>query len=134
MAIFYHDNRSIEYDAEFAPFHHDMILLQSSRLTPETWRQVTDVLTAERPSSGRVVTCNWFDETFPPKRLAEDMLGLIKTLGLQSIHVVACDDAVDLVGEIEKLHPGLIEKTLLYPESLPHPEDLTRAIRDFSKT
>jgi hypothetical protein len=133
MAVYHHANRTIAYQMEFAPFQHDLLLLQSSRFTTDFWRPVLENLGQHTPSSGRVVACDWFDKNLSEQELAKDLDQLIKTIGLTSVHVVACDDAVDLVGELEKLSPGRFENTLLYPQSVPRPEQLSRSIRAFSQ-
>lgn len=133
MSVFFHNNRSIPYRIEFAPFQHDLLLLQSSRFGMEFWKPVLENLNSHPPSSGRVVVCEWYEKGHDETQLAKELVALMKTLGLNSVHVVACDDAVDVVAEVEKLHPGRFENTLLYPQSVPRPDDLSRAIREFSR-
>ena len=132
MAVYQHGSRSIAYQIEFAPFAHDLVLLQSSRFGVEFWNPVLATLRDHTPASGRVVICEWHDAKLSEVQMAEDLAGLIKTLGLNSVHVVACDDAVDIVAEIEKLYPGRFENTLLYPQSVPRSDELSRSIREFS--
>ncbi len=133
MAIFSHNSRSIAYQTEFAPFRHDLLLLQSSRFSMEFWRPILESLGDLPRSSGRLVTCEWYDKLRDEAQMAEDLNAWIKTLGLQDLHVVACADAVDTVNEFEKLYPGRIEKTLFYPQMVPPAQDLTRFIREFSQ-
>jgi len=133
MAVYQHGNRTIAYQIEFAPFSHDLVLLQSSRFNMEFWKPVLSNLRDHTPASGRVMVCDWHDGKLDEMKMAEDLVGLIKTLGLNSVHVVACDDAVDVVAEIEKLSPGWFENTLLYPQSVPRPDELSKSIREFSR-
>ena len=133
MSIFIHDNRSITYRIEFAPFQHDLLLLQSSRYGLDFWKPVLENLNDHPPSNGRVVVCDWFAKDLDETQMAKDLNQLMKTLGLNSVHVVACDDAVDVVAEIEKDNPGRFENTLLFPQSVPRTDDLSRAIREFSR-
>lgn len=133
MAIFSFGNRNIPYKTEFAPFMHDLLLLQSSRYGFDFWSPVLENLKDHPPSSGRVVACQWFEKGLTEAQMTEDLNNFIKTLGLHSLHVVACGDAVDIVGELEKLYPGRFDNTLFYPQSVPRPEDLSRSIREFSQ-
>ena len=133
MPVFVFGNRSIAHQIEFAPFSHDLLLLQSSRHNLDFWRPVMDNLKENPPSSGRVVVCDWFEKGASETKMAEDLNQLIKTIGLHSLHVVACGDAVDIIGEIEKANPGRFENTLFYPQTIPRVEDLSRSIREFSQ-
>ena len=133
MAIFFHGNRSIAYQSQLAPFSHDLLLLQASRFSTDFWQPVLDDLKDQTPTGGRVVVCEWFEKGLDVATMAKDLDNLIKTLGLQAVHVVACDDAVGVVKEIEKQNAGRFENTLLYPQSVPRTDDLSRSIRDFSE-
>jgi len=133
MAVFHHGNRSIAYQVQFAPFSHDLVMLQSSRFHIDFWKPVLEGLKDSPPANGRVVICEWYEKGLSEAQMAEDLNSLMKILGLQSIHVVACDDAVEIVGELETKHSGRFENTLLYPQSVPRPEDLSRSIREFSR-
>ena len=133
MAIFFHGNRSMAYQSHFAPFTHDLLLLQSSRFNPEFWNPVLENLNSDPKAGGRIITVEWSDTKLETSALATDLKNLIRTLGLHSLHVVACDDAVKVVNELEKTFPGVIGKTLLYPINLPRTEDLVRAVSEFVK-
>lgn len=130
MAIFLYNNRSIAYQMELAPFAPDLVLLQGSRFGPEYWRPVLEDLSLAEPAGGRILTCDWSAEAFKEAQ-GEDLIRLIQTLGLQSVHLVACDDAVDLVASVQKINPALFEKTLLFPVNPPRGEELKRAVRAF---
>jgi hypothetical protein len=132
MAVFSHGNRTIAYHSQFAPFQHDLLLLQSSRFNPEFWQPVLEDLKEDHMASGRIVTCEWFKKDLDTAALAEDLNNLLQTMGLHSLHVVACDDAVKVVNELERRYPGSVDKTLLYPQSLPKMDDLARTVREFA--
>lgn len=134
MALYQHGNRSIAYQIEFAPFAQDLLLLQGSRFDTQFWRPVLATFKDHAPSGGRVVICEWFESGLSEVQMAQDLAGLIKTLGLHSLHVVACDDAVDVVAEVEKAHPGRFEKTLLFPQVVPRADELSRSILGFLQT
>lgn len=133
MAVYQHGNRSIAYQIEFAPFAHDLVLLQSSRFDAGFWQPVLSNLRDHTPASGRVIVCEWHDSNLNEAQMAADLVGLLKTLGLNAIHVVACDDAVDVVAEIEKQNPGCFENTLFFAQNVPRPDELSRSIREFSQ-
>jgi hypothetical protein len=132
MAVFSHGNRTIAYHSQFAPFQHDLLLLQSSRFHQDFWQPVLEDLKEDLRSSGRIVTCEWYEKDLDTATMAEDLNNLLQTLGLHSLHVVACDDAVKVVNELERKYPGSVSKTLLYPQSLPKVDDLARTVREFS--
>jgi hypothetical protein len=131
MAVFQYDKRSLRYQTAPAPFAADLILLQESKSTPESWRPVIEELTSLPAGGGRVVTCEWFDPRVDAGAIAEDFARLVLTLSPRSLHVVALGDAVDMILTVEKSHPSLCEKTLLFPGRGPQGEELKRAIRNF---
>lgn len=133
MAVFFHGNRSIAYQSHFAPFAHDLLLLQSSRFNTDFWGPVLESFGEEPKANGRIITCEWFDKKLDTDTMAEDLNNLLQTLGLQTLHAVACDDAVKVITELEKKYPASIDKTLLYPQSAPRNDELLRAIREFSR-
>jgi len=130
MAIFFNNNRAISHQMELAPFAADLILLQGSRFSPEYWRPVLEDLGSMPPAGGRILTCDWTDDGFKNIQ-PEDFVKLIHSLGLQQIHLVACDDAVELMSGVQRLQPTIFEKTLFYPNNAPRGEDLKRAVRAF---
>jgi hypothetical protein len=132
MAVFFHGNRSIAYQSRLAPFSHDLLLLQSSRFNADFWNPVLEGLPNHSSGSGRIITCEWFAKDLDTATLAEDLNGFLQTLGLHSLHVVACDDAVKVITELEQRYPGAVDKTLHYPQSHPRMDELTRAVREFS--
>jgi hypothetical protein len=132
MAVFSHGNRIIAYHSQFAPFQHDLLLLQSSRFNLDFWNPVLEDLKEDQRSSGRIVTCDWHSKDLSLAELVEDLNNLLQTMGLHTLHVVACDDAVKVVNELERKYPGSVTKTLLYPQSLPKMDDLARTVREFS--
>ncbi len=130
MALFQFNNRSIPYHMHLAPFHFDLVLLQSSKATEEMWKPILEDL-ADRPyAGGRVLTCEWYDSALSNDRLAQDFVKLLQTLALVSVRVAAVDDAVSMVGAAQAIQPRLIERTLFFPEGGPAGEDLKRAVRD----
>ncbi|MGZ3721558.1 MAG: hypothetical protein ACXVA9_01425 [Bdellovibrionales bacterium] len=133
MAVFFHGNRSIAYQSHFAPFAHDLLLLQSSRFNTDFWGPVLEKFDQEPKASGRIITCEWFDAKLDTATMAEDLNNLLQTLGLHTLHVVACDDAVKVITELEKKYPGSVDKTLLFPQSLSRNEELARSVHEFSR-
>jgi len=131
MALFIHGNRSINYQIQFAPFSHDLLLLQGSRLGLEFWTPVLENLKGHPSEQGRIVACEWHQKGLSEAEMATDLTNLMKTLGLQDVHVVACEDAVGLVKQIEKQDAKRFSGTLLYP-STPRSEDLSRSVQEFS--
>jgi hypothetical protein len=136
MAMFSHNGRDLSYLIQFTPFSHDLILLQGSRFTMDYWRPTLKALQeqSERPATmeqGRVVLCDWFASGLATERLAEDLASLIQALGLHDLHVVASDDAVDVVRVLERKIPSPVKNTLLYTHSVPRGEALADAIREF---
>lgn len=134
MAIFSRLGRMIPYQIEFAPFTHDLLLLQGSEFGVEYWRPTLEELRREPRGTGRIITCQWFDAQAPEGTRGEDVAALIQTLGLQDLHVVACDDAVEMAIEIAQRAPACFEKTLYYPQRAPRGAELVQAIREFSRT
>ena len=130
MAVFQYNNRSIPYEIQFAPVHFDIMLLQGSEHTPTLWRDVRDSMKELTPQGGRIVTCEWADPKVSDDQLAKDFVRLVQTLGLASVRVVAFDDAVEMVAEAQRLHPGIFEKTLFFPQGGPKGEDLVRMVRE----
>src|ERR1044072_9952990 len=130
MAVFFHNNRSTTYQMDLGPFAADLVLLQGSSFTPDYWKPVMAELGAMPPAGGRILTCDWSGESGrPAEEQAEDFVRLVETLGLHSIHIVATDDAAEVVGEAAKRHPDLFNKTLLIPVNVPKGEELARAGR-----
>lgn len=132
MAIFFHGNRTIAYHSQFAPFAHDLLLLQSSKFNPDYWSPLLEDFKASGTASGRIVTCEWYDPKLDTATLAEDLNNFLQTLGLHTLHVVACDDAVKVITELEKKYPGSIDKTLFFPQPIPRGEEFSRAVKEFS--
>ncbi|MBX3022977.1 MAG: hypothetical protein KF799_14980 [Bdellovibrionales bacterium] len=130
MAVFQYNNRSISYHLELAPFAADLILLQGSRFDASYWRPVLDELVGGAPAGGRIMTCEWSNEG-ENRIQPEDFVRLVQTLGLQKVHLVACEDAVELIAGVQRLEPAIFEKTLFYPTQVPKGEDLKRAVRVF---
>lgn len=133
MAVFSHNGRRIAYQSEFAPFAHDLLLLHSSQFNASFWRPVLEALRCEPPASGRVITCDWQDEKRGVEGMAEDLNALMRTLGLQSVHVVACGDAAAVAGDISRQSPSRFTNVLFYPRAVPDKEDLIAAIREFAQ-
>lgn len=129
MALFLHNDRAIHYQTSPAPFPADLVLLQGADFSPDYWRSVVGELQSQPPAGGRVLICEWQGAAGLPE--PTDLIGLMQALGLQRLHVVAMDDAAGLVADVQRMMPGLIEKTLLYPSGGPRGEDLTRAVRAF---
>lgn len=132
MALFQFNNQTLPYEINFAPFAYDLVLLQSSRFTPEFWRSVLDDLVKGSVSSGgRILTCDWKLAEVSEDEQVEHFFRLLQTLGMHGCHAVAFDDAVKLIGSVERLHPGVFEQTLLFPQGGPKAEPLEKAVRDF---
>lgn len=125
MALFQFNNQTLPYETDFAPFSHDLLLLQSSKFSADFWRPVLEDLKAGRPAGGRIVTCE------SPLPDAETFERFLRTLGLHEIHVVALGDAVELVKNVAKIEPGAFEKTLLFPSGFLKPGELPREVREF---
>jgi hypothetical protein len=131
MAVFIHGNRTINYQIQFAPFAHDLVLLQGSRLSLDFWAPVLEQLKGLPSEQGRIVACDWFQRGLSEAEMATDLLDLLKTLALQDVHVVACEDAVALVKQVERQDAKRFSSSLLYP-STPRSEDLSRSVQEFS--
>lgn len=126
MAVFFHNNRTIPYDMALAPFAADLFLLQGSRFTADYWKPVLEDLASDGAAGGgRILTLEWPSEGFQ----AEDVVRLLQTLGMHNIHLVACDDAVQLIAEVQRLQPALFVKTLFYPTAAPKGDELVQAVR-----
>ncbi len=130
MALFQYNQRIIPYQIHLAPFGFDLVLLQGSKFTGDFWRPVIQDMADLPTAGGRLLTCDWADGKFADERLTQDFVKLMQTLALTSVHVVAFDDAVELVAGAQKLSPGIFEKTLFYPEGGPKGDELKRAVRD----
>lgn len=130
MALFQFNNRSIPYHMHLAPFHFDLVLLQSSKATEALWKPILDDFSTRPYAGGRVLTCEWFDPALSNERLAQDFVKLLQTLALVSVRVAAVDDAVAMVGAAQAVQPRLFERTLFFPEGGPVGDDLKRAVRD----
>ena len=130
MAVFQHNNRSIPYRIELAPFNYDLVLLQSSRSSADFFKPLIASFTDVAYGGGRVLTCEWADGKREDTEVAKDFVNLMRTLALVSVRVVAFGDAVEMVSAAQKLQPSLFEKTLFFPEGGPKDEALTRAVFD----
>ena len=80
---------------------------------------------------GRVVTCDWSAEGLAGHALLEHFQRFILTLGLQTLHVVACDDAVAVGEGLEADFPGVIVRSLYFPRNAPRGEQLWNAVQEF---
>ncbi|MGE4131170.1 MAG: hypothetical protein AB7F86_05995 [Bdellovibrionales bacterium] len=130
MAVFQHHDHSIAYSLHHAPFNFDLVLLQGSQFTSDFWKPVLSDLTGQTAAAGRLLICDWYDAKVEDENLAENFIRLVGTIGLNSVRVVAFDDAVEMVAEAQRQHPGLFDKTLFFPQGGPKGDDLTRAVRD----
>lgn len=130
MALFQYNERAIPYRIHLAPFGFDLVLLQGSKFTGEFWRPVIQDMADLPTAGGRLLTCDWADDKFDDQRLTGDFVKLMQTLALTAVRVVAFDDAVELVAEVQRLHPGMFEKTLFFPEGGPKGDELKRAVRE----
>lgn len=101
MALFQYDNNTLPYEVHFAPFAHDLLLLQGSRFSADIWKPLVQKLKDETAAGGRIVYC---DGLIPSVDFLKRFVG---TLGLQKVHVVAFGDACDLVLDIEKSDPDI---------------------------
>jgi hypothetical protein len=128
MAVFQHNNRLIPYRIVLAPFHFDVVLLQSSRQRPDFWDDVLESLEGKEYGGGRILVCEWAEAKLDDKQVASDFVKLMQTLALVSTRVVALDDAVEMVADAQTQQSRLFEKTLLFPEGGPKGEELKRAV------
>jgi len=126
MALFQHDGRSIKYDVHAAPFAHDLILLQGSRLSQDIWWLILEDFRAEQPAGGRVIVAEPM-----PGISAAHLEQFIKALDLQALHVVAIHDACAVVDQVKKQSPTLVEKALLFPKGPPPDHELQHQVREF---
>ncbi len=133
MALYQHDGLLLPYQIHFAPFAHDLLLLQGSRFNSDYWIPVLNDWKEEVPAGGRVITCDWQPETVGEGALAEFFHRFFQTLGLHDLFVVACDDAVAVVHKIEADFPGMVNKTLLFPRNPPRGDELKAAVNEFVK-
>lgn len=130
MAVFQFNNISLPYRVDFSPLDFDLVLLQNSSFSAPFWNPVIEDLGFGGARSGRILTCDWVESGAPNDR-PKNFSRLIQTLGLQQIHVVGMNDAVVLIDEMERLHPGLFEEKLLYAHSSPKGAELVTAVRAF---
>lgn len=130
MALFQFNGRSIPYKIHLAPFGFDLVLLQGSKYTGDFWRPVIQDMETLPTAGGRLLTCDWADAQLDEERITTDFIKLMQTLALTSVRVVAFDDAVELVADVQKQLPGLFDKTLFFPEGGPKGDDLKRAVRE----
>ena len=131
MAIFSHGNRSINYRIEHSPLAFDLVLLQPSRMGSDFWRPVLHDLHSDGEPSGRVLVCEWFESGIDRETLATDLAGMLRSLGMSSVYLVACEDAVEVVRHMQDIE---IIASRLYPQQTPRSDELISAIRDFSQT
>ncbi|MGE0526184.1 MAG: hypothetical protein AB7G93_03100 [Bdellovibrionales bacterium] len=131
MAVFQRNGRVMTYSIEPAPVDFDLVLVQGARFAPEYWATVRAELAGRGRRDGRIVLAEWFDSKRSERELAEDFVHLIKSLGLVSVHVVAVDEGVDLVRDVQRLEPQLIEKSLLFANGGSKREDMARSISEF---
>jgi hypothetical protein len=133
VAVLQFQNRTIAYNTVLAPFAADMFFLQSSRMTQGFWQPVIENLTATlgQPSGGRLVTCDWHENGRSTAELGEDLAHFIRTLGLNSVYVVACDDAVKVAQAAEERSPSLFAKTLYFHGQGPKGDEMIRAVHAF---
>ena len=130
MAVFFHDNRSIAYKIDPAPFAHDLLLLQNSSFSAAFWAHVTRELGQPTGAGGRIITCEWHEPTLDTDKMSHDLLALIHTLGLQELRVVACGDAVQVAETIQRDEPGTFAKTLYYrDDSVPKTDAISAALQ-----
>jgi hypothetical protein len=125
MAIFQFNNQTLPYETVFAPFAHDLLLLQPAKFSIDFWQPVLDSLRGEPSAGGRVVTCE------SPLPGAEILERFLRTLGLHDLHVVAFGDSVEVVKAVSKIEPGSFERTLLFPSGGPKGAELVREVREF---
>jgi len=129
MAVFQFNNLLLPYEIHFAPFAHDLVLLQGSRFNSDYWRPLLQEWTDT--AGGRVLTCDWQPGGMDVGEQAKYFHRLIQTLGLCRLSVVACDDAVALVEELERDFPGVVSRSLLFARNAPRGDELKRAVNEF---
>lgn len=134
MAIFQFGNRTLPYSIEFSPAPFDLLLLQSSKMSELYWVDVLNELRSLTPSGGRVVTVGWNEKPMDGGELSEeekarDVAQFVTSLGLVDLHVMAVDDATQLVEWMQTHKAGVIRKTLLLPQSNPKSAELIREVR-----
>lgn len=130
MAVFLNNHQSLIYHIDKAPFVHDLVLLQDSGSNRQFWLPVLEDFGAQASHAGRVLTCDWPVDV-KVEDLASHFLRLVQTLALHNVHVVAFNDAVAVVDEIQNLQLGTFERTLLFPQGGPRGEEMVSAIRAF---
>jgi hypothetical protein len=134
MSVYHHANRTIKYNIVPAPFDHDLLLMQGSKYSMEMWRPFLASLIPPAPHRGRVVMLEWHDPQFGPTALVADCERFMRTLGLHSVKIVACEDAVLVARELARHHSDLVADLLVFPDLTPGGEELLTAIRAFSQT
>jgi hypothetical protein len=132
MALFQYNNILLPYQIHFAPFAHDLILLQGSKFNSDYWLPILTDWKGGASAGGRVVTCDWSPEGMAGGDLAEYFHRFFQTLGLHSVRAVACDDAAKIVQDLEADFPGAVEKSLLFPRHAPKGEELKKAVAEFN--
>jgi hypothetical protein len=122
MAVFQYNNLVLPYQVAFAPFPHDLLLLQDSRFTPDFWKPVLEDLSGEPAAGGRIVTCEapWPEPEFFDR--------FISTLGLHNVYTASIGDGTDLVKKLERAEPGRFVKTLFLNQNIKS-GDLAREVR-----
>ncbi len=133
MALFQYNNILLPYQIDFAPFEHDMLLLQGSRFNSDYWLPVLVDWKGTAAQSGRVVTCDWQSEGQSAQDLADYFHRFCLTLGLQNLYAVACDDATKIIENLEADFPGTVEKSLLFPHHSPKGSELKEAVHEFGE-
>ena len=119
MALYSHNNQTIDYQITPSVLPHDVLLLQGSRFDVVFWQPVLQQLQGQ---TGRFVTCKAIPDT-------EALLGLLKALGAEDFRIVAIGDAVATATEMQK-QSSHVENTLLYAGNPPRTEELVQAIRE----
>ncbi len=133
MSIYHHGNRSIAYQIVPVAFAYDWVMLQDSKAAQTVWNPLIAALGTAKPSRGRMIILDWFDANLDTASLVEDGVRMMRTLGLQTVKLVACGDAGALAKELRRLHSDLVEGQLLYPGVMPDAGELSAAMRDSSQ-
>lgn len=132
MALFQYNNILLPYQIHFAPFAHDLLLLQGSRFNSDYWVPVLTDWKGSVAGGGRVITCDWQPEGLAGGDLAEYFHRFFLTLGLHDLKAVACDDAAKVIQDLEGDFPGVIKESLLFPRNAPKGEELKKSVQEFS--
>ena len=126
MAVFQYDNKMLPYEVAFAPFSHDLLLLQGARFNADFWKPLVEDLNLEPAAGGRIVRC---DSTIASAEFLKRFMG---TLGLHSVHVVAIGDASELVKDLEKSDPDIFARVLLLTQGASlRGAELEQQVREF---